>query len=117
MGHQLGSAPGDYSVTRDTINTASGCPSIIQVPVDPNTSDELLDNGMQLNEIAINCSGGRCLVNVHVIFYGGDHDVFATNIAGYGGNPWLAPDAECTGSLLSTQFCAVADYNRTVTQG
>jgi prepilin-type N-terminal cleavage/methylation domain-containing protein len=113
IGHQLGTGPppADYGIRRVTVGSAF-CPPPAK---DAGTNkDELLDPGMQLNAIGINCTNGRCLINVHVVFFGGDHNLFSTNISSFSSTPWLAPDAQCTGSLQDSQFCAVADYNRTI---
>jgi prepilin-type N-terminal cleavage/methylation domain-containing protein len=113
IGHQLGSTagPSDYGIKRVNVSSAD-CPSPTVFP--GNNPDEMLDAGMQLNAVGINCSNGRCSLNVHVLFFGGDHDLFSTQISSYSSTPWLAPDAQCTGSLQDSQFCAVADYNRTI---
>jgi prepilin-type N-terminal cleavage/methylation domain-containing protein len=110
IGHQITGAPGDYAIKRDTISFSSGCNNAL-----PGTSsEELLDYGMQLNALTINCSGGRCLVNTHVVFYGGSspNQLFSspTNITPTN----TAKDAECTGSLSDTQLCATADFDSTV---
>lgn len=115
LGHQLGSGgANDIGIERQTISYGSGCPN--QAAAAGTNQQELLDNGMQLNAISLNCLNGRCLVNAHVIFYGigGNPDTFLTKTAGYSTDPWRAPDAECTGSLSDSLYCATADYNRTV---
>jgi prepilin-type N-terminal cleavage/methylation domain-containing protein len=113
IGHQLGSTtgPSDYGIRRVNVSSADCPPPASSAGTNP---DELLDAGMQLNAIGINCTNGRCSINVHVVFFGGDHNLFSTNTGAYSSTPWLAPDAECTGSIQDSQFCAVADYNRTV---
>jgi prepilin-type N-terminal cleavage/methylation domain-containing protein len=112
IGHQLGTSSllGDYGIRRVNVSSAN-----CQPPSAADTNkDELLDAGMQLNTLSINCSNGRCSINVHVVFFGGDHNLFSTNNSSFSSTPWLAPDAQCTGTLQDSQFCAVADYNRTV---
>jgi prepilin-type N-terminal cleavage/methylation domain-containing protein len=118
IGHQLGTGPtaSDYGVVRDTIGTTQDCPDYTRLAQNAGSKEELLDTGMQLNSIGIKCTVGRCTVSVHVVFYGGDNNVFSTKTSAYNSTPWLAPDAECTGSLQSSQFCATADYDRTVGQ-
>jgi len=120
IGHQMGSGgSGDYAIARDTISAAAGCPAVGtsagQLPVSSATDDQLLDNGMQLNYLKIDCSGGsRCLINVHVVFYGGtsQDELFSSAKGIIPTN--TAQDAECTGTLSSSQICATADFNRTV---
>lgn len=111
IGQQVNSSA-TFGIKRQTISYGSGCPSAALAP--GTNPEELLDNGMQLNSISIDCKGSRCLVNVHVIFYGGTPDIFTTKLSNYTRTPWTAPDAECTGSLTDSQYCATADYNRTV---
>lgn len=113
LGYQLGSsAVNDFGIIRDTVSVGSGCTS----GAAGTDQIELLDNGMQLNKLNVTCNGGRCLVNVHVVFYGGAPDLFASTYPGYSSNKWQAPDAQCTGNLEDTQYCATADYNSTVLQ-
>lgn len=107
-------------VYRETM--VNGCPPLTGAggqAVATGTADQLLSNGMQLNQLSLSCSVGRCRVGVHVIFYGATPDgLFGTAnySAVYPSNPWLAPDAECTGSLTSSQYCATATFNRTILQ-
>lgn len=115
--YQVGSSTNDnFGILRETVSSAAGC-TLSAPGTDP---EELLGNDMQLNYInnlADSCTNGRCLVHVHVIFYGGtSQGLFSTSDSSYSGDPWNAPDAECTGSLTDSQYCATADYERTVLQ-
>ncbi len=112
-----------YGLGRDTI--AGGC----DTNASPSPAVNMLDAGMQLNELIVNCSGGstgRCNVKIHVIFYGVDHTgqfysqctndpmPDCPNSANYLSDQSLAPDARCTGSIQSTDLCAAVDYDSTV---
>lgn len=92
----------------------------------PNTRDgstnkqQLLSSDMQLNALDVNCDvgSGVCNVHLHVIFYGADNNVFSSTQ--HPNDPARAlndPDAQCSGNLLSTQFCAASDVNSTVVLG
>jgi prepilin-type N-terminal cleavage/methylation domain-containing protein len=116
MGHQLNGASGDYVMARDTVGSAN-CPDTSTTPVDKNTLEELAGPGMQMNHLQMNCSGGsRCIVSVHLIFYGGSpadaDELFYSpkNLS----PTHTAADAQCTGTLSSSQICATADFSRTV---
>lgn len=113
VGHQLGTADNDYALKRTTIPASAGCNNAVggTNPV------ELLDDGMQLNNLSVDCTGGLCRLKIHVIFFGGTpQDLFATANSSYNGNPWMAPDAHCTGNLVDSQYCATADYASAVLQ-
>jgi prepilin-type N-terminal cleavage/methylation domain-containing protein len=123
LGYQLGSAsgPGNYGILREDVSVACPAPS---VPGSGSKPKEILDNGMQLNALSVNCNSaiGRCLINIHLVFYGGASDVFTSSE--HPGNTTADhiaaskdPDALCTGDINSSQYCAVADYNSTVIQG
>lgn len=93
--------------------TAGSCPASI----DLTKADQLLGSGMQMNTLNLSCNGTICHINTHVVFYGSSYDgLFATKNSAYANTPWLAPDADCTGALTSSQFCATADFQRTVLQ-
>ena len=114
LGQQVGAVQ-LAGMFRETV--ANTCPSLVAQPVDTSTADQLLDAGQQLNRFNLSCSLGRCLISVHVIFFGGDHSgLFASASNPTSLTPWLEKDAECTGGLTSSQFCATADYNRTLLQ-
>lgn len=115
--YQVGSSTNnDFGILRETVSYAAGC--TLSAP--GSNPEELLGNGMQLNYInnlTSGCVNGRCKVNVHVIFYGGDpQGLFSTKNSSYSSSPWNAPDAECTGTLTDSQYCATADYDKTVLQ-
>jgi hypothetical protein len=112
IGQQVGGSV--YGLERDTLNAVPAVcpPSSGFGSVAISQPEQLLDSGMQLNSIGINCTNGRCIINAHVVFYGSDHTVLASGTGGF--NQWQAPDSECTGGVQTSQFCAVADYDRTV---
>jgi len=115
----------NYGLARDTVG-GGACPQVgnlpDQVPGGQTSNLQMLDTSMQLNNLSVTCSSGRCKVKIHVIFYGGaPADLFTTPcIAGggagcpYTANPWQAPDAQCTGGIESTDLCATVDYDSTV---
>lgn len=78
---------------------------------------QLLGPDMQLNRMVFACNTTKCDIQAHVIFYGADNSVFASSIPDLDtpAEALTAPDAFCSGSLLSTQFCATADINTVVT--
>lgn len=75
---------------------------------------ELLDPGMQLNKLMLTCGGGLCSVAIHLVYYSNDHTVLYSPLK----NPlgYQAPDAQCTGPVSGSQYCATADYTTTVLQ-
>lgn len=96
-----------------------------QAPNDVNlsTADQLLNSQMQVNDLTPNCTGQICTVHLHIVYYGNDKRAFVSNKSGYNNNlnsptydAYKAPDAQCTGSNVSSQFCAVADFTNTVLQ-
>lgn len=111
-GQQVGTSSNPAGIYREDGN-ANVCPASITL----SKADQLLGSGMQLNYLHIDCNGTICHLKTHVIFYGGTPDgLFATNNSTFANTPWLAPDADCTGSLTSSQYCATADFKRTVLQ-
>jgi prepilin-type N-terminal cleavage/methylation domain-containing protein len=120
IGQQVNSSS-SYGLARDTISFSAGCPPLSgpnSLAVQTATDTRMLDSGMQLNYLNINCTGGRCSVNVHVVFYGGDStlpsaDSFFTS-AKYPSHPSQGQDAECIGSLNDSKLCATADFDSTV---
>lgn len=78
---------------------------------------QLLGPNMQLNALEFKCAATGCTIHAHVIYYGADKTVFASpNHPSY--TPAQAinePDARCSGNLLSTQFCSMADISTNVT--
>jgi prepilin-type N-terminal cleavage/methylation domain-containing protein len=114
LGYQLGSSSiNNFGVMRDDVSFASGCNTSA-----PGTNPvEMLENGMQLNNLTVDCSSGRCVVSIHVIFYGGPPNGIFSSASNPGSStPWTEPDAECTGSLTDTQYCATADFSSTILQ-
>lgn len=113
---------GNHGITREIIN--GGCPSLATQPVNYSKGEELLDPGMQLNRFYLSsCANGLCQIEIHLVFYGDDNRVFASNSPGYVNdihspsyNADKAPDAECSGAPSSSQFCAVADFQSTILQ-
>jgi hypothetical protein len=82
---------------------------------------QLLGPNMQLNRMNFSCPSGKgCTLGIHIVFYGFDNTVFDTAQAAFKNdsvNPARAsgaPDAYCSGGLLSTQFCASADVSTNV---
>ena len=114
LGYQLGSkaGSGDYAVLRQDIPFGSGCNSTATETND----QEMLDPGMQLNNINVSCNDGICIVKIHVVFYGGTPDIFTSADSNFTHNQYQAPDAECSGSLTDTQYCATADFSSAVLQ-
>ncbi|HEX5447929.1 MAG TPA: prepilin-type N-terminal cleavage/methylation domain-containing protein [Candidatus Saccharimonadales bacterium] len=113
--YQLDSSggPNNYGIRRYTLPFSSGCSAAAT------SSDytELLDSGMQLNNLDISCDGGICRLQIHLLFYGGTpEDLFHSPSNPSSGTPWKEPDAECTGSLEDSQYCATADYGSAVLQ-
>ncbi len=112
LGNQVSSAS-PAGVYRETLG---GCPTLAQQPVNLSSANQLLGSGMQLNEIDISCAVSRCTTHLHVVFYGagGTTGLFGST-SGY--NPaYQAKDAQCTGALTSSQYCATADFESTVLQ-
>jgi len=106
LGQQVGS-PGSYGILREDIGAGVGCPNPA-VTAGTNPS-ELLNNRMQLNNIALqNCGSGVCIVKILIVFYGSDSSVLVPSPT--------SPNATCSGSLSTAQFCATADYTTSVIQ-
>ncbi|MBA3757880.1 prepilin-type N-terminal cleavage/methylation domain-containing protein [Candidatus Saccharibacteria bacterium] len=98
-------------VKRTTI--IGGCPSpAVAAGSDP---QQLLGPDMQLNKFDIECAYERCNIELHIIYYGFDTEVFASTANP--DNPAAAindPEPYCTGGLISSQFCATATIKTTV---
>lgn len=77
---------------------------------------QLLGIDMQLNRFAFVCNDSFCNVGLHIIFYGADSLVFASNFptADTPAEALVASDAYCTGALISSQFCAAVDLNTSI---
>jgi prepilin-type N-terminal cleavage/methylation domain-containing protein len=99
-------------VIKDTIN---GCPppSVIGT-----SAVQLLGLNMQLNDLNFYCVNDACHIHLHVVYYGGSDQVFASST-----NPnlpnkaLLDKDNFCNGGLMSTNFCAVSDVSSVVIIG
>lgn len=101
----------NYGLVRENINGACQDPS---VPGSGTGYEEMLGNGMQLNQIDVSCANKLCAISLRIVFYGADNQVFASEL---GQEPaYKATDAECTGSLGGSQFCATAAYKTTILQ-
>jgi prepilin-type N-terminal cleavage/methylation domain-containing protein len=106
--------------------TDGACKSPTDLPSNAATvPSQILGPDMQLNDISVqnNVSGSSLLIRTHIVFYGSDNTVFDTSdiaLKNTPANPGLAstaPDAFCSGNLLSTQFCSTAHLATNVTQG
>lgn len=93
----------DIGIMKENVNACGpGAPNI-------STAAELLDPGMQLNNIQFNnCQFGQCTISMHIVFYGSDPSVLTPNAQD--------PNAQCSGPDNSTQYCATADYSATILQ-
>ena len=83
---------------------------------------QILGPDMRLNAMNVsqNASGSGMLIHVHVIFYGADDRVFSStahpnDTAADHAAAINDADAYCSGNILSTQFCAMADIRTNVT--
>lgn len=97
-------------------NAGAGvCPRPGEPGIDISESNQLLSPNMQVNKFDYVCEFDRCNISLHIIYYGGDDQVFTSSE--HPTQPSLAitdPDATCTGSLFSSQFCGAIDLNTTV---
>lgn len=118
--YYLGSQVGSVSPAGLYRETLGSCPTLVQQSVNQTTADQLLGNGMQLNALDVSCLNARCSVHLHVVFYGSGipiSDLSSVFGSASGYNPsYQAKDAQCTGSLTSSQYCATADFSGTVLQ-
>ncbi len=104
---------GDYGIFKEK----TGCASPSVQARNANNGEELLDPGMQVNKLDVDCSIQPCTVAIHIVYYGGDSKVFKTGLAGYTvDTAYQAPDAQCTGPTSGSQYCATATYKSTVLQ-
>lgn len=93
-------------------NIISGCPDPSSSGTNP---QQLLGVNMQLNKFVLNCTqqgNGVCDIDARVLYYGVDNTVFVVP-----DHPDYTPDqaltdpaATCSGSLLSSQLCAVSEF-------
>jgi prepilin-type N-terminal cleavage/methylation domain-containing protein len=95
---------------------------VVFVTGSPNIQN-MLDPGMQVNKLDIDCQNSICTISLKLVYYGSDKTVFVSNNSAYNSDPTSsgynadqAPDASCTGAPNSTQYCATASYNSTVLQ-
>jgi prepilin-type N-terminal cleavage/methylation domain-containing protein len=86
-------------------------------------NNQVLGPDMQINKLSVveNSTNTALTVSVHIVFYGADNTVFNSsdstmvNTTADPGRASRAADAYCSGNLLSTQFCAVANIDTNVT--
>lgn len=77
--------------------------------------EQMLGTDMQVNKFEFSCSSeGRCPMNIRLVFYGADPEVFASDLTPPPASPFQASDAYCTGPLLSSQFCGTMQINTLV---
>ena len=91
----------------------NGCPKPSIIP-GANTK-QLLGPDMQLNDFGVKCANSFCTINIHIVFYGSDPNVFTSK--NYPNDPSRSvnePDATCSGNLLSTQFCTATDMSTSI---
>jgi hypothetical protein len=122
IGQQVGQT-GVYGLAYDTVGSSGNCPPIGmgtgQQPVNQTNDVQMLDGGMQLNKLLVDCISGPtgvCHIEAYVVFYGQSNtpasaDEFFTGTATH---PSQAPDAQCKGALNDTDLCATVDYSSTV---
>lgn len=99
-------------IIEDVIN---GCPD----PSIPGASPtQLMAVNTQLNDFGFYCVNSGCHVHLHIVYYGADDSVFGSSE-----NPntpsaaLLDKDNYCSGGLLSSEYCAVADISSSVDVG
>lgn len=101
---QLGQPTTPYGLVREDVGSScldpNGNPGINPV--------EMLNNGMQLNKLDLNCSASTCTVAINLVFYGSDPTVLSPNASD--------PNAICIGAAAGSQFCANTSYTTTVLQ-
>lgn len=96
-------------------NVGANCQDPLVVPVDTNTAEQMLGNGMQLNDLNVNCpTNNACNVRILVVYYGNDNTVLIS--PSHSSPEWQATDAQCSGPAISSQLCATAVYQSTVLQ-
>lgn len=111
LGKQVGDPATPFGLLREDINGGSGCPNLTVAGSNPT---ELLNNRMQLNRMNLNCSTTICSVSILIVFYGSDKTVLVSKSGNSLGPD--APDAECSGNISTSQFCATADYTSLVNE-
>jgi prepilin-type N-terminal cleavage/methylation domain-containing protein len=99
-------------------STVNGCPPPSSAA--GTNVQQLLGPDMQLNDFSVACPTlNNCNIHIHIVFYGFDDSVFNSSshpddTSSDHSAAINDADAYCSGSLLSTQFCAVADIDSTV---
>ncbi len=126
LGKKLGTDAA-AGVRRDSLVNNSACSPIVSGAAELDTNvysdqtKEYLSDGMRVNMFDIqNCASGLCTVQVRVLF--GEDDLFMSDTTPLPSNPTATdyalvssqPDARCTGTLSSSQFCATADVSTSV---
>ena len=107
-----------YQQVTDTSDTTKGvvrenvgpsCPQPGSPGDNPTDSVQMLNNGMQLNQLTLKCAATNiCTIGINVVFYGSDPTVLSPSATN--------PNAKCIGSLAGSQFCANTSYTTTVLQ-
>jgi prepilin-type N-terminal cleavage/methylation domain-containing protein len=74
-------------------------------------ASQILGPDMRLNDLDVvkNATGSAVRIHAHVLFYGVDDQVFNPDVNDAA--------ASCSGTLLSTQFCATSDIDTNITLG
>jgi prepilin-type N-terminal cleavage/methylation domain-containing protein len=119
----------DISSTAQTMQGGIIQDSTNQNCQDPSTltgtdPSQILGPDMRLNalDVVANAANTSIRVHTHIIFYGADDSVFSSvshpnNTDTDHAAAINDADAYCSGNLLSTQFCAMADISTNVTRG
>lgn len=122
-GVQVGSGdPDDFGIVREVMSICKPWHGALSQPPDLAKAEKLLDPQMQLNRLSIKQLNGGIQTKILVVYYGSDKAVFHSETSGHDdpGDPlydsYKQPDAVCTGSPSSSQFCATADYQTTILQ-
>ena len=111
LNQKLSTADGpatNFALKRETFNNHADC---LNTSVTPNAtgSPELLQNNMRISRFDINQVGNPAQnlysINIKVI-YGDDEDLTSTDAS-----------AQCKGTSVGTQFCAVSELSSTVYRG
>lgn len=92
-----------------TVNESCAEPNSTQPGL---SRQQMLGPEMQINKFIFNCTNGRCIINIRLVFFGAQNDVFASD--SNPGNPLRSNDLYCTGPLLSSQFCGTFEVNTLV---
>lgn len=119
LGKQIGQPGTQAGLRRDSLMSGGACDPTasgslnLDANVYTDQTREYLGEGMRVNMFDLdNCEGGLCTMKLRVLF--GDDDLFESLSAPASASPAdiaKAPDAQCTGSLTGSQFCATADLS------